>query len=86
MTNKTLSLGEFDEFKTHIFLSPFFKNISGLKVKFCAELWSFYQKLLFCINLKEISRIQQKKKKSRSQHGAKKMLMSQHCLGKFLVL
>ena len=31
-TIKTLSLGEFDEFKTHLFLSPFFKNISSLKV------------------------------------------------------
>ena len=59
-TSKTLSLGEFDESKTRLFLSPFFKNISGLKVQFSAELWSFHTKFLFCINLKEISIIQQK--------------------------
>ena len=56
-TSKTLSYGEFDESKTHIFLSPFFKNILGLKVQFSAELWSVYPKLLFCRNLKEISQI-----------------------------
>ena len=59
-TNKTLSLGEFDESKTHLFLSPFLKNIFSLKVMFDAELWSFHPNLLFCINLKEISIIQQK--------------------------
>ena len=36
--SKILSLWEFDEFKTHLFLSPFFKNIFGLKVQFDAEL------------------------------------------------
>ena len=46
-----------DESKTHLVLSSFFKNISGLKVQFSAELWSFHLKLLFCINLKEISKI-----------------------------
>ena len=57
-TNKTLRLGEFDESKTHIFLSPFFKNIFGLKVQFNGELWSFHPNLLFFKNFKEISRIQ----------------------------
>ena len=57
-TIKTLCLGEFDESKTHIFLSPFFKNIYGLKVQFNIELWSFHPNLLFCRNLKEISKIQ----------------------------
>ena len=33
-TSKTLSLGEFDESKTDLFVSPFFKNIFGLKVQF----------------------------------------------------
>ena len=32
-TRKTLSLGEFDESKTHRFLRSFFKNISGLNVQ-----------------------------------------------------
>ena len=59
-TSKTLSFGKFDESKTHLFLSPLFKNIFGLKVPFDAELWSFHPNLLFCINLKETSRIQQK--------------------------
>ena len=36
-----------DESKTHLFLSPFFKNIFGLKVQFDAKLWSFYPNLLF---------------------------------------
>ena len=49
-----------DESKNNLFLSPFFKNISSLKVQCDAELWSFHPNLLFCINLKEISRIQQK--------------------------
>ena len=60
-TSKTLSLGEFDESKTHLFLYSFFKNIYGLKVQFNVELWSFHPNLLFCINFKEISRIQQRK-------------------------
>ena len=60
-TSKTLSLSDFDESKAHLLLSTFFKNISGLKVQFNTELWSFHPNLLFCINLKEISRIQQKK-------------------------
>ena len=59
-TSKTLSLEEFDESKTHQFLTPFFKNISSLKVQFNVELRSFHQNLLFCINLKDISKIQQK--------------------------
>ena len=50
-----------DESKTHLFLSPFFEYISGLKIKFNAKLWSFHPNFLFCINLKKISRIQQKK-------------------------
>ena len=58
--SKTLSLGEFDESKTLLFLSRFFNNIFGLKVQFNAELWSFYPNLLFCRNLKEISKIQHK--------------------------
>ena len=49
-----------DESKNNLFLSPFFKNISSLKVQCDAELWSFHPNLLFCITLKEISRIQQK--------------------------
>ena len=59
-TSKTLSLGGFDESKSHLLISPFFKNISRLKVQFNAELWSFHPNLLFCKNLKEISKIQQK--------------------------
>ena len=47
-----------DEFKTHLLLSIFFKNIPSLKVQFSAKLWSFHPKLLLCINLKKISRIQ----------------------------
>ena len=50
-----------DESRTHLFLNPFFKNNSGLKVQFTAKLWSFHPNLLFCINLKETSRIQHKK-------------------------
>ena len=60
-TSKTFSSGEFDKSKTHLFLSPFFKNISGLKVQFNAELLSFHPNFLFCRNLKETSRIQHKK-------------------------
>ena len=60
-TSKTFSLREFNESKTHLFLSPFFKNIYGLKVQFNAELWSFHPNLLFYENLKEIRRIQHKK-------------------------
>ena len=59
-TIKTLSLGEFDESKTHLFLSPFFKNIYGLKIQFNAELWSIHPIFLFCIKLKELSIIQKK--------------------------
>ena len=70
-----------DESKNNLFLSPFFKNISSLKVQCDAELWSFHPNLLFCINLKEISRIQQKNEKN--QHGARKEPMSQHCFIKF---
>ena len=33
-TSKTLSLGEFDESKTHMFLSSIFMNFYGLKVQF----------------------------------------------------
>ena len=32
-TSKTLSLGEFDEYETHLFLSLFFMNIQDLKVQ-----------------------------------------------------
>ena len=46
-TNKTLSLGEFDESKSHIFLSSFFMNIYGLKVQFNAKLWSLHTDLCF---------------------------------------
>ena len=49
-----------DESKTHLCLSPFFKNIFGLKIQSDVELWRFHPNLLFCKNLKEISRIQQK--------------------------
>ena len=52
------AMGVVDESKTHLFLSPFFKNISGLKVQFNEELWSFHPNFLFCRNLKEISIIQ----------------------------
>ena len=71
------------ECKTHLFLSLFFNNIFGLKVQFDAELWSFRPNLLFCINLNEISRIQQKKKMSKNQHSARKGPMSQHGFSKF---
>ena len=50
-----------DESKTHIFLSPFFKNIFGLKVQFNTELWRFHLNFLFWRNINEINRIQQKK-------------------------
>ena len=36
-----------DPSKTHIFLSPFFKFISGLKVQFNAKLWSFHPDFCF---------------------------------------
>ena len=52
--NLTLVL---DESKTHIFLSPFFKYISSLKVQFNVKLWSFYPDLCF-------AEIQEKNKKS----------------------
>ena len=52
---KILSLGEFDESKTHLFLSPFFKNIYGLKVQFNTKLWRFHLNLFLYRNLKEIS-------------------------------
>ena len=58
-----LDTGHTDESKTHLFLSPFFEYIEGLKVQFNAELWSFHPKFLFCRNLKKISRIQHKKEK-----------------------
>ena len=60
-TSKTLSLWDFDESKTHLFLSPFFYIISGLKVQFNAELWSFHPNFMFCRNLKKIRRIHHKK-------------------------
>ena len=50
-----------NESKNHLFLSPFFECILGLKVQFNAKLWSFYPDFLFCRNLKKISRIQHKK-------------------------
>ena len=46
-TSKTLSLGEFDESKSHIILSPFFINILRLNVKNNAKLWSLHPKLFF---------------------------------------
>ena len=76
--SRTLSLEEFYESKTHLFLSPFFKNLFGLKVHFNAKLWNFHPNLLFCKHLKEISR-----KMSRNQHGAEKGPMSQHCCNRF---
>ena len=36
-----------DESKTHLFLSPFFKYISGLKVHFNAKVWSFHPNFCF---------------------------------------
>ena len=39
-----------DESKTHIFLSPFFKYISGLKVQFNVKPWSFHLDLCFVGN------------------------------------
>ena len=36
-----------NEFKTHLFLSPFFKYISGLKVQFNIKSWSFHSDLCF---------------------------------------
>ena len=36
-----------DESKTYIFLSPFFKYISGLKVLFNIKLWNFHPDLCF---------------------------------------
>ena len=36
------SSGSDDESKTHLFLSQFFKYISGLKVQLDVKLWSFY--------------------------------------------
>ena len=37
-TSNTLSLEEFDEYETHLFLSPFLMNIQDLKVQFNAKL------------------------------------------------
>ena len=39
-----------DESKTHIFLSPFFKYILGLKVQFNVKLWNFHTDLCFARN------------------------------------
>ena len=36
-----------NEYKTHLFLSPFFKYISGLKVQFKEKLWSFHPNSCF---------------------------------------
>ena len=52
-----------DEFKTHIFLSPFFKYISGLKVQFNERLWNFHPDLCFAeICRKEVDKQQKQKK------------------------
>ena len=45
--SKTLSLEEFAESKTHLFLSPFFKNISGLKVQFSQNYGAFTKNCCF---------------------------------------
>ena len=36
-----------DESKNHLFLSLFFKYISGLRVHFTVKLWSFHLNLCF---------------------------------------
>ena len=41
-----------DESKTHLFLSPFFKYILGLKVQFNERLWNFHP-FRFYRNLKK---------------------------------
>ena len=83
-----------DESKTHLFLTPFFEYILGLKVLFNAELWSFHPNFLFCINLKKISRIQHKNehkstwcnKKANVATSFKQVAMSQHYVEKVLKL
>ena len=42
--------GDIDESKTHLFLSPFLKYISSLKVQFNVKLWSFHLDLCFVGN------------------------------------
>ena len=93
-TSKTLSLGEFDESKTHIFLSPFFEYILGLKVQFNAKLWSFLPNFLFFRNLKKIRRIRHKKEHKSSWcnewanvvTSLQQVSMSQHYVEKVLKL
>ena len=54
-TSKNLSLGEFDESKTHLILSPFFMNILRLNVKFKYEIIEYSPKFVFCRNLEKRS-------------------------------
>ena len=46
-TSNTLSLGELDEYETHLFLSPFLMNIRDLKVQFNTKLWNLHPDLCF---------------------------------------
>ena len=52
-TSKTLSLGEFDESKTHLFLGPFFEYISGLKVQFNTKFRVYFTQIFVLHKLKE---------------------------------
>ena len=52
-----------DESKTHIFLSPFFKYIYGLKVQFNAKLWSLHSDLCFTGIYRKEAKINSKEEK-----------------------
>ena len=41
-TSETLSLGKFDESKTHLFLSPFFLHFLYFNVQFNVDMWNLH--------------------------------------------
>ena len=50
-----------DESKTHIFLSPFFKYISGLKSSFKCKIMELSPRFMFCRELMKRSKIRHKR-------------------------
>ena len=49
VTSKTLSLGVFDESKTHLILSPFFMNFLRHNVQFKCQIMEYSPKFGFCM-------------------------------------
>ena len=75
-TSRTLSLGEFDESKTHLFL---FQVYFRLKSLIECKIMEFSPRFMFCRNLKKISRKSTKTEKKNGSKGSNVMTSYAEC-------